>query len=179
MADIQKSLEALKLALKTEQEGYQLYKSGAENANNALVKSIFTQLAKDELMHMDLIKRFYAQLRDAGSWTELTEEEKNYKGIKGEFKTIFSEALQKTKEGKAEVSDSDLEAYDQAINFEKNGVAMYDKLYRESDDEKAKTFYIFLRDMEQEHWDVLDNARQYLSDPGSWYTQQEGWTMED
>ncbi len=179
MSDIQKSLEALKLALKTEQEGYQLYKSGAEKAQNFLVQSIFIQLAKDELMHMDLIKRFYAQLRDAGSWTELTPEEKNYKGIKGEFKTIFSEALQKTEKGKAEISDNDLEVYDQAIDFEKNGVSMYDKLYKESTDEKAKMFYLFLRDMEQEHWDILDNAKQYLTDPGSWYTQQEGWTMED
>jgi rubrerythrin len=46
--------EALKLALQTEEEGYKLYKSGADNSKNDLVKGIFQQLFKDELMQEKL-----------------------------------------------------------------------------------------------------------------------------
>ena len=179
MSDIQKSLEALALALRTEEEGYRLYKAGADQSNNEFVRKIFQQLFKDELMHMDLIKRFYGVLNQAGGWSQLSDEEKNYKGLSGEIRTIFSEALENMKAGQKQVSEKDLEVYQKAIEFEKNGVRMYSKLYLENSDEKAKKFYAFLRDMEQEHADVLDNTYQYLQNPDNWYLQQEGWTLDD
>lgn len=179
MADLQKSLEALKLAIKTEEEGYKLYKSGAAGTKNELVKSIFDQLSKDELMHMDLIKRFYAKLNDSGSWAQLSVEERDYKGLKGAFKTIFSNTLEKVKSGQEGFSESDSEVYQKAIDFENYGVKMYAGLYDETEDEKAKKFYAFLREMEQDHADVLDNTFQFLKDPNSWYAQNEGWTFED
>jgi rubrerythrin len=179
MAELQKSLEALNLALRTEEEGYKLYKAGADQSENEFVKKILQQLFKDELMHMDLIKRFYAVLNESGGWSQLSEEEKNYKGLGEEINTIFSEALEEIKSGKADVSEKDLEVYQQAIQFEKRGVEMYSRLYSENQDEQAKKFYAFLRDMEQDHADVLDNTYQYLKNPDSWYLQQEGWTLDD
>lgn len=179
MSDLQKSLEALQIAIKTEDEGYQLYKNGESNSKNEFVKSIFSQLMKDELMHKALIKRFYAKLQEAGSWTEMTPEEKNYKGLKGELKTIFSNTLDKVKSGEENLNTTDEETYKRAIQFEKDGVQLYGRLLEESTDEKARQFYSFLRDMEQEHADVLDNTYQYLNDPNTWYMQQEGWTLDD
>jgi rubrerythrin len=179
MPDLQKSLEALNLALKTEEEGYKLYRTGAEQTGNELVKSIFNQLLKDELMHMDLIKRFYAHLNASKSWGELSPSERNYKGIKGQMKTIFSEQLKKSKSDKPQFTDNDVQVYQQAIDFENKGVKMYDRLFNETDDKKAKQFYSFLRDMEQEHADVLDNTYQYLNNPDSWYLMEEGWTLDD
>ncbi len=178
MSDIQKSLEALKLALKTEEEGYKLYRDGAAQSKNEFVKSIFEQLFKDELMHMDLIKRFYAELNEAGSWAKLSEEEKNYKGLKGELKTIFTTTLKNVESGKETITASDKEVYQRAIEFEKHGVKMYSDLYAETSDDKAKKFYSFLRDMEQEHADVLDDTYQYLEDPDNWYLKEEGWTLD-
>jgi rubrerythrin len=179
MSDLQKSLEALKLALKTEEEGYNLYRMGAEQTGNELVKSIFHQLFKDELMHMDLIKRFYAQLNNSANWGEILPSDKDYKGIKGEMKTIFSEQLNKLKGDNPQFTDNDIQVYLQAIDFEKKGVIMYDRFVKETDDMKAKQFYSFLRDMEQDHADVLDNTYQYLKNPESWYLRQEGWTLDD
>jgi rubrerythrin len=178
MSQIEESKKALKLALQTEEEGYKLYKSGAENSKNELVKSVFQQLFKDELMHMDLIKRFYSVLNDTGNWAQLSDEEKNYQGLRGEIKTIFTSSLQELDSKKSRVSDTDLQVYQKAIDFEKNGVKMYDDLLKETSDEKAERFYAFLRDMEQDHADVLDNTYQYLKDPDNWYLKQEGWTLD-
>jgi rubrerythrin len=179
MADLQKSLEALKLALKTEEEGYSLYKSGAAATHNEMVKSIFEQLFKDERMHMALIKRFYAQLNESGSWAQLKVEEKDYKGLRGEYKTIFSKTLEKVNSGEQKFTDSDAAVYQQAIDFENRGVKMYSRLYEETKDEKAMKFYAFLREMEQDHADVLDNTFQFLKDPHNWYMHIEGWTLDD
>jgi rubrerythrin len=178
MADLKKSLEALKLALKTEQEGYNLYKEGARQTQNEFVRDIFTQLFKDELMHMDLIKRFYAELNQSGSWAKLSAEEKDYKGLKGEIKTIFTRTLDAVLKGKETISNTDLNVYQKAIDFENRGISMYGQLYKETVDEKAKNFYGFLRDMEQDHADVLDNTMQYLKDPKNWYLKNEGWTLD-
>ncbi|MFZ0390077.1 MAG: ferritin family protein [Calditrichia bacterium] len=174
----QQSLQALKLALKTEEEGYELYKNGAANTRSEMVRAIFQQLFKDELMHMDLIKRFYARLSESGSWSEMSEEERNYKGLKGELNTIFSAALDKVKSGDEEISDSDMTLYKRAIQFENDGVKLYDRLYNETEDAKAKKFYIFLREMEQDHADVLDDTFQYLKDPTHWFMGKEGWTLD-
>lgn len=179
MVDLQKSLEALNLALKTEEEGYELYKAGAEQSKNEFVKSIFQQLFKDERMHISLIKRFYAELNQSKTWMQLSPEEKNYQSIKEKIPTIFSQTLEKVKTGKETLSDTDLKVYQKAIEFEKNGVEMYSQFYQKTTDERAKKFYAFLRDMEQEHADVLDNTYQYLKDPNAWYMQKEGWTLED
>jgi rubrerythrin len=178
MSELKASLEALKLALKTEEEGYKLYKFGADQAKSEFVKTIFTQLFKDEFMHTDLIKRFYAHINKSNDWSELTKEEKDYKGLKGEIKTIFTTALKNTSESEKNFSESDKEVYKRAIEFEKNGVKMYTKFYNDTHDEKAKKFYSFLRDMEQEHWDVLDDTYQYLNDPDGYYLRKEGWTLD-
>jgi rubrerythrin len=86
--------------------------------------------------------------------------------------------LDEIKSGDASFSDTDIEVYQEAIDFEKNGVEMYDKFYNEMQDDGARKFYAFLRDMEQEHADVLENTFQYLKDPDNWYMQQEGWTLD-
>jgi len=109
----------------------------------------------------------------------LTPEERDYKGLKGEYKTIFSKTLEKVKSGEEKFTDSDATVYQQAIDFENRGVKMYASLYDETTDEKAKKFYAFLREMEQDHADVLDNTFQFMKDPKNWYMQNEGWTLDD
>ena len=58
MTEERKDLEALQLALQTEDEGYKLYKGAADLKLSKMTHDIFAQLAKDELLHKDLIKRF-------------------------------------------------------------------------------------------------------------------------
>ncbi|GAB4339963.1 MAG: hypothetical protein Kow0037_25480 [Calditrichia bacterium] len=179
MSDKQKSLEALELALQTEDDGYRMYKTAMEGELNELSRGLFSQLAKDELLHKDLIKRFYAQLNEAGTWAAVSEEDKKAGEMKGKYKTIFSEALQKMGKSGKEFSESEKEAYQKAIEFEKNGMEMYDRLYNETEDPQAKYFYGFLREMEREHMEVLENALQFVNNPDGWLIQNEGWTMED
>ncbi len=179
MADVRKDMEALQLALKTEQEGYQMFRQAAEQATNEFVKRLFMRLAKDELLHMDLIKRFYADLQNKNSWRDLSEAERDISEAQHEMKTIFSDALEKAKMGDLVFSDKDVEIYRKAAQFEKDGMDLYDKLYNETQDEKARRFYAFLREMEREHMEILDNTLQYLDNPDNWYLLTEGWSMED
>ncbi|HFE64797.1 MAG TPA: hypothetical protein ENK14_10350 [Caldithrix sp.] len=180
MSPERKDLEALELALRTEEEGYALYKRAAKLKLNDLTAALFSQLAKDELMHKDLIRRFYAKLKKSDSWTELSEEDKNYQGgSKQKYKTIFSDALAETKKVAPVFTSTDKEAYQKALEFEKKGMELYDRLYNETTDPVAKKFYLFLREMEREHMELLDNAIRYVESPDNYYILEEGWTMED
>lgn len=179
MGEIRKDLEALQLAIQTEKEGYEMFRKAAESSKNDFMKDLFMRLAKDELMHMDLIKRFYAELQEKKSWRELTEEDLNVAASKREMRTIFSDAVKLAREGKLEIDQDDVEVYRRAAQFEKDGTDLYDKLYHETDDKKARKFYAFLREMEREHMEVLDNTLQYLDNPQNWHLLTEGWTMED
>lgn len=180
MSPERKDLEALELALRTEEEGYELYKGAAKLKLNDLTAALFAQLAKDELMHKDLIRRFYAKLKESDSWGELSEEDKNYKGSSEQkYKTIFSDALVEAKKGTPAFTNTDKEAYRKAFEFEKRGMELYDRLYNKTADPVAKKFYLFLREMEREHMELLDNAIRYVDNPDSYYLLEEGWTMED
>jgi len=179
MTDVRKDLEALQLALQTEEEGHELFRKAADAAQSEFVKDLFNQLAKDELLHKNLIKKFYSHLQETGSWAELSPEDKDLDVHDKEIKTIFSKALDQAKERVLDIGESDVEVYRRAVQFEKDGADLYDRLYNETDDEKAKKFYAFLRQMEQEHMELLDNTLQYLENPDNWYLLQEGWTLED
>jgi rubrerythrin len=174
-----KDLEALEIALQTEEEGYQLYQTASKHTQQEFTKSVFTQLAKDELLHKDLIKRFYSRLKETDSWGDLSEEDKDYKKSKQNMKTIFSGALRDAKTGKLEFTNSDINAYQKAVEFEKNGVKLYDRLSKETADQFAKKFYAFLREMEQEHYELLDNTLTYIQRPSNYYLLEEGWTLDD
>ena len=62
---------------------------------------------------------------------------------------------------------------------EKNGVILYDRLYKETADQFAKKFYSFLSEMEQEHYELLDNTLSYIQRPSNYYLLEEGWTLDD
>lgn len=179
MSEVRHELEALQLALKTEEEGYKMYKAAADLDIGSLTRAMFAQLAKDELLHKDLIKRFYTQLKEAGSWKELSEKDRDYTASKKGMKTIFSDALKAAKKGGLDFTATDNDAYRKAIEFEKNGMEMYDRLYNKTSDPAARQFYAFLREMEREHMEILERAVQYLNSPDNYYLLEEGWTLDD
>jgi rubrerythrin len=167
------------LALKTEEEGYQLYRTATKQAKQNFTRSVFDQLAKDELLHKDLINRFYTHLKTTNEWKSLSANDTDYQSSKKKMKTIFSDALSEAKENQLDFTDDEVNAYRKAVEFEKNGVEMYNDLYKKSTDQFAQKFYGFLREMEQEHYELLERTLSYINQSDNYYLLEEGWTLDD
>lgn len=168
-------LSALKLALQMEEDGRKFYLKAEKRANHPLAKETFRALADWELEHMKAIDKFYSSIMEKGRG-ELAEKVLPKKGEAIDtFKTIFQklrERIDKTVKADAD----DLEAYRSARDIEDKLTGFYRKQAKESSDDKAKHFYLFMADMEQEHYQILDNSLQLLENPAQWFEREE-WTF--
>ena len=168
-------LQALRLALQMEQEGRKFYLEAQGKASHPLAKETFRALADWELEHMKVIDRFYSSLMEKGRW----ESAEGALPRKGEaidtFKTIFQELREKI-DRTVKADADDLQAYRSARDIEDNLAGFYRKQAAEASEENAKRFYLFMADMEREHYQIIDNSLQLLENPAQWFEREE-WTF--
>jgi len=77
-----KSLEALKEALRREEEGKAYYQKARDNATNQLGKEMFEFLIRAEDSHIQKIKRLYTNLEKSGKWTNIIPSREKEKAAK-------------------------------------------------------------------------------------------------
>ena len=170
-------LDALKMAIETENEGYLFFKKAKEMSKTEITRDLFDTLMKDELLHQKVIEDYYSQLIGDGTRQDISKVKEELVKSNIAFKTIFSKAVKAPEKIIEDLSD-DVKNVQLAIDCERNGQNMYRKLALQVKDPVAIQFYEFLERMEEEHEEALDETLRYLSDPNSYYISAEGWTME-
>jgi rubrerythrin len=164
-------LEALKLAIKTEQDGRKMYLDASGRISNPLATSTFTTLAAEELIHIQIIESFYNQIK-AGEKETPSEQLQKAQSYDLRRKTIFEAARGRME--KTVLSDPDVfEAYRAAMKFEEDGAKMYEDLAKKTSHEVAKKMYDFLNIQENEHYRILAETLNYLENPNQWFIEQE------
>jgi rubrerythrin len=164
-------LEALKLALKTEQDGRTMYLNATSRISNPLAKSTLSTLADEELVHIQLIEDFYNDLKSGGPGV-LSAQLKKAVNYDLRRKTIFEAArgrMEKTIEADPDV----FEAYKAAIKFEEDGAKMYNELAGKTGNDTARQMYVFLNEQENDHYRILAETLHYLENPNEWFIEQE------
>ena len=171
MVEQNQELESLKLAIKTEEDGRKMYLEAASKTNNPLAKSTFSQLAKEENIHIEVIKEFYESLKGGseGSISEDIEKALNYQLLK---KTIFQAAKDRMDETVA-ADPTIIKAYKAAMKFEEDGARMYEELAQKTANPIAKKLYAFMNEQENEHYRLLAETLNYLENPNQWFIEQE------
>lgn len=163
--------ESLKLAIKTEEDGRAMYLSAAEKVTNPLAKATMNQLAKEELIHIEVIKRFYESLKQTGK-SEIDDVIGKALSYDLRKKTIFEAA--KARMDKTVKADPNAQtAYKAALKFEEDGANMYKKLAAETHDPIAKKLYDFMFIQESEHFQFLQEGLNYLENPSQWFIESE------
>ncbi len=167
-----------KLALDMEKEGYKFYCETAKKTNNPLAKSTMESLAQRELEHAKYIAELFQELSGEkklpANWAEKVE-------VAPDKKALLKPILQKLKSAlnrKFETTDQINKAYEIAEGLEKDGYHLYEKIARESQDEKAQKLFLALAQEEREHFAILDETMKYLNTPGDWFKDQERWIIE-
>jgi rubrerythrin len=168
---IDEELEALKLALKTEQDGRTMYLNAASRISNPLAKSTLSTLADEELVHIKLIEDFYNNLKSGGSGV-LSAQLKKAVNYDLRRKTIF-EAARGRMEKAIEADPDVFEAYKVAIKFEEDGAKMYEELAGKTGNNTARQMYVFLNGQENDHYRILAETLHYLENPNEWFIEQE------
>ncbi|GAG28219.1 unnamed protein product, partial [marine sediment metagenome] len=93
----------------------------------------------------------------------------------GKLKDVFAAASgAKAVEG----SGSDIEAIDVAIGTEDKSVEAYAEWVEKGDSEEIRGLGEVLVGQERFHRQLLENAKEYLQNPGDWFMQEERWNFE-
>jgi rubrerythrin len=158
-------------ALEMEEKGYEFYKTQSAKSKNKITKDMFLFLADNELFHIESIKKFHESIKSNKAEAELglnTEKQGRIKDL-----DIFLKSVSELN-SKISPNDTDKQACEFAMEFEKNGYEYYKKMLLEAKDEQAKGLLEFLLEEEKRHYEILEKTYAYLTDSANWFMYEEG-----
>ncbi|MFH1862732.1 MAG: ferritin family protein [bacterium] len=169
--NLKEELEALQIALKTEQDGYQYFKESSERTNHPVAKKFFASLASDEMIHIELIKEFHRSLQSDPDSAAVS-----LPNIPGDLhirlKTIFEEA-------QAEIDQNIppdtgiLDVYRHSMDLEVKAAEFYKQRRDATTFKRARKIYDWLFHFESYHYRMLSETLSYLENPNQWFLDLE------
>ncbi len=149
-------IDAVKSAMKSEQEAVAFYKKAARETQNPKGRDMFTQLVSFEEAHYAALARLLDSL-DSGGFT-------SYEG------TSFStdETLVVSQNITPQQHQTDIDALSVAIEAEEKARAKYLDLAESATEKKVAAFFTKLAAEEELHRRVLDDQFFALSNKGHW-----------
>jgi len=167
-------IKALKYALEFEKKGEHIYESLAKKAKDSFVKNTFSGLAKDELEHIRVINKYMDHIEKEIKFS-FNKEMKKVKNLRP--KRLYGMVTKKFKE-KARLDSKRLKPFDTGIVLEKKSIAYYQKQGKKAKSKMTKELFKFLTRQEKFHLKSLQEAKEFLKDPGNFFVEFERWTLE-
>jgi rubrerythrin len=159
------ALQALRQAIRLEQDGYKFYTEAAERTADPRGREMFFSLADDEKLHLRIVQDQYEALSAGQGWVSFSEVL--------EFKPVDVDKPLFPPEGEAleeaiapEASDTDALLF--GLQIENESYELYRKAAREIDDPSGKEMYQRLASYERVHFDILMLNYEHLVSSGSW-----------
>ena len=167
--------DALKVAIGNEIKGRKLYLSFSKKTKIEAVKKLFTYLADQELVHIEVIKKFQSNINADINYIEV----KNHfekMGIKAQSEFFNHTVAHFNK--KVKPSTTDLNAREIAMEIEHSSYDYYKKCYEKTIKESLKKFFKYLMEQESGHYMLIRNMYDFLQDPHQFYASEEKWNFE-
>jgi rubrerythrin len=155
MAELDATLAVIQMAIQTEIDGHNFYQKFAEQCQDPSARSMFQRLAREEVMHLELLRNNKAMLEDSGEWVKY--QEMPLGTVEGV--PIFSRG--RVEQNIVEYA-SDLSALRVAYLIEKDAVEFYTRAATEMDDPNGKRILLDLAKMEQGHLELLQGEYDFL-----------------
>lgn len=168
----------LRRGMSIERDGYAFYMAAAERASEEHGEEMFRDLAYQEVDHLHLLLVEYGALESGEGWIpyeeamerdlEIDPDNPDLPGEEPpmEDMPVFSPKRECSLEG-------DIEALDCGLETEVLAREIYAQGVEQADDEKAKEAYEFLIKQEEQHYELLQNTRDYLVNHQTWWDSSE------
>ena len=163
--------KVLEIAIANEEQGYKILCDARDACEDKLAKATCDFLAKEELKHIDIIRKYASTGQpEALSAGAALSRKRIAEGIKGIFEQFGWQYQQVATEHEAR-----LEAYRTAMEMERHGQLFYAEAAKTSKDEQAKKFYEFLAAEEIRHFELLQESHDFFQQPDAMLAMEEGW----
>ncbi len=170
---IEQTIQALETALQMEIEGKEFYHKAGQTSHNPLAKKLLQRLAEEEDVHIEKVNEIYEAIKNRARWPEKETTFKHEKSLRN----VFREAIEGM-DREVKTSSTELEALKVAMNMEDRSYSFYRSRDEEAASSAEKSFYQALTAEEREHYLTLLDSYEYLTDPQSWFTKKEHWSLD-
>jgi len=154
--------EAIATAIQMEKDGYAFYTKASAQTSNPIGSKIFEGLAKDELLHLEVIKRLFANEIGEVEYMLLANSSKKYAEL-----TVFPKDLASQKGASSDTND--LDALNAAMNSEKTAIDYYTGILEKVDNESVAKIIQEIIHQEKQHYFILEEEFNYIGKTGYWY----------
>ncbi len=161
MDDVKLCLDILEKAITFEEEGMAFFQDRATNAPSVLERNLFNSLAKDEAGHKAYLVKIRDDLLREQSVDVLPEVDDDHVL---NVRQIFEGALEEAHDP-YDFQLEELEILKGAMDVERRGYHMYAKAAAEVSSPRAKELFEHLAEEEQNHYTLLKNTYDFMSDP--------------
>lgn len=152
MADLKNYLNILSMAIENEVEAYEFYLGVSQKVEDANIKSIFKELAEQELAHRDLLSSYLNNDARPLNFTQVPD----YK---------VSETVDRPK---LSLQMKPVDAIALAMKNEEDAMQMYKDMADNSSDEEQKKLFMNLSNMEKGHKVQLEDIYTNMAFPEAW-----------
>lgn len=166
MDDVKLCLDILEKAITFEEEGMAFFQDRAANAPSTLERNLFNSLAKDEAGHKAYLVKVRDDLLREQTVDVLPEVDHDHvMNVRG----IFEGALESVHDP-YDFELEELEILKGAMDVERRGYDMYAKAAAEVGSGRARELFTHLAEEEQNHYVLLKNTYDFMSDPEAFQT---------
>lgn len=171
--DRQLCISILNDAIAFEEEGMRFFLDRQQASPSAVERNVFASLAKDEAGH----KAYLIVMRDRLTGGMDPDGLANDDDHGRKAREIFAAALEEAEEEEP-LAEEELDVLRGALKVERRGYKMYMDGAASVASPAAKAVFEELAHQEQEHYRLLKNTLEYLSDPEGFGTYDEGAMLD-
>lgn len=183
MSDFEKALLILKTAAENERLGYQFFVEAAQISSNPKGNEMFVFLGREEIKHMKLLSAEIGSLKEGKGWIDPNDAMKLE--IQLDLMTSFASEQEMedsgvlfdwqspadiVKDASSEI-EADIGVLKVGMNTERYFYNMYKEVLEKIEDPKGKAALEFIMNQENLHYELLQEAHDYLTDRQSWWDE--------
>ena len=166
-------LNILSKAIQMEIDGKYFYLKASRSSCNQLGKKLLESLADAEDVHRRQFESIYDSISRKKGWPEISVEIVEGEPLKNLFKQAITEIDKSIKPAKSELEDVET-----AMDMENKSYDYYTTMFKNASHDTEKDFLKALAAEEREHYLLLLDYHEFLSDPENYFTTREHHSLD-
>jgi rubrerythrin len=156
-----KSAQAMKTAIEMEKSGHRFFTDAARQVKNEAGRKVFTRLASEEMVHLQVFERIFTALTEGTDWKKALPTVEPAKRV-----PYFDDAK---KQFRADDLSVELDYLRKALDLERKAISFFEKAVTEAETPEVREVFRRILEEEQSHYDLIQAEIDSVNGSGFWF----------
>lgn len=161
-ATTEEMVAVLKTAIEVEKNGYTTFRDLAARTADETGKRMFTQLAKDEIEHKELLEKQLQSLQAGGSVRKVVIP-------RSAVESLIPALREKQQRIKGEAAAGEVDALTTALDLERKAGRFFREKADETGSPELREMFLRLAEWEDSHYDLIQAELDSINNSGMWF----------